>query len=193
MPGKLLTAMPTGHSAGLGAQSETAFSWNSTGFPTTQIFIPCRNFNFYVKILHHFETPTIWSEILHKLCARFLLLWGIVLLQLHLCLKHVSDITAHIGLKRSKLTALSLEQLCLSPVVNLLGLSPVWGALCGIRTLCGFLVCIVLHSCIIRRSHFSWCWLDLNGNPDATRCFGRNTLISLQSQVHFLFPFSFSR
>ncbi len=52
-----------------------------------------------------------------------------VLLQLHVYLQHGSD-KPHTGLTPSKLTALSLEQLCLSPMVNLLCLSPVVNLLC---------------------------------------------------------------
>ena len=67
-----------------------------------------------------------------------------------------SDITVHTGLKHSKLTTPSLEQLCLSPAVSLLRLSLVWGVLCDIAVcvgfsldVCGVLVsegCVKLHS-----------------------------------------------
>ena len=75
-------------------------------------------------------------------------LWGIVLMQcaisvlicLLLCLKHVSDTTTAV-LTQDLSAASQLHRALLSPAVSLLCLSPVWGALCGIRTLCGFLVC----------------------------------------------------
>ncbi len=89
-------------------------------------------------------------------CRMAFTLWGMVLLQLRFCLKRFRHNCT--GLKHSKLTALSLEQL---------GLSPVWGALCGIRTLCGFLVPFLPDWWVKHKMHQIYTWNYIGHSQDS--------------------------
>ncbi len=86
-----------------------------------KVFVPssirkCNTYNFRIACMLYMRHSTPAAALMSETCFGH---------------NHTRDL---------KLTALSLEQLRLSPAVNLLRSSPVWGALCRVRTLCGLLV-----------------------------------------------------